>query len=73
MTTNPTLELTTCVDCSHHQIQADPDPHDWFCRDDVKVYCTLGKFNCAVACRPYHTQAETSPPPQRCPLREVSV
>jgi len=33
--------LETCLECSEHEIISDPDPHDWFCDDDVAVICKL--------------------------------
>src|SRR4051812_3276113 len=35
--------MKTCIGCKHHEVIADPDPHDWFCDDDVAVVCTLKK------------------------------
>lgn len=36
------MELTmNCLDCAAHKIIRDPDPHDWFCDDDVANVCTL--------------------------------
>lgn len=70
-----TLKLTSCVDCPHHRVERDPDPDDWFCDDDVKVVCLLTKRQhntSTVACRPYNTRKETSPPPDWCPLRKQS-
>ena len=31
----------SCLSCNHHKIINDPDPHDWFCDDDMAVVCTL--------------------------------
>jgi hypothetical protein len=28
-----------CQDCVFHKVVSDPDPHDWFCQDDVAVIC----------------------------------
>ena len=33
----------TCMDCSDHEVICDPDPHDWFCDDDMAVICKLAK------------------------------
>lgn len=30
-----------CVDCKNHEVIPDPDPHDWFCDDDLAVVCKL--------------------------------
>jgi hypothetical protein len=30
-----------CTECEHHKVEADPDPYDWFCDDDVYVVCAL--------------------------------
>ena len=56
------LKAENCIDCSHHHIQDDPDPHDWFCDDDVKVFCTKAKRNITVACRPHHIRKECEVP-----------
>ena len=64
------LKIQNCMDCPHHEVQADPDPHDWFCDDDVKVVCkkTTRKNNeITVACRPYMTRKECEVP-DWCPL-----
>lgn len=62
--------MKCCIDCSEHQIQLDPDPLDWFCDDDIKVYCKKAKKNATVACRPYMDRTETTPPPKWCPLNK---
>lgn len=36
----PTGPAANCLDCSFHQIIADPDQEDWFCADDLAVGCT---------------------------------
>jgi hypothetical protein len=30
----------SCITCGAHQVIPDPDPHDWFCDDDLAVVCT---------------------------------
>ena len=62
------LQFESCMDCPHHEVQPDPDPHDSFCSDDVKVFCKEAKKNATVACRPYNTRKETTPIPAWCPL-----
>lgn len=32
-----------CLECPAHEVQSDPDPHDWFCDDDVKLFCKHSK------------------------------
>ena len=59
-----------CMDCPLHRVLADPDPYDWFCDDDVKIYCTKAQRNIAVACRPYNDRKE-SKVPIWCPLKEL--
>lgn len=62
---------TNCTTCKHHEVRPDPDPHDWFCDDDVKVVCTLTKRKdntITVACRPYNVKKE-SDTPKWCPLK----
>lgn len=34
-----------CLDCPHHEVIMDPDPHDSFCSDDEAVVCNLVKNN----------------------------
>lgn len=34
-------EIGFCHECPHCKILPDPDPHDWFCGDDVKVVCAV--------------------------------
>jgi len=74
-----TLKLQKCINCPHHCVEADPDPSDWFCDDDVKVRCTESKAtyrgNCCyepyitVGCRPYRVKEE-SDVPSWCPLQK---
>lgn len=61
------LEIKNCLDCPHHEVQNDPDPLDWFCDDDIKVFCKKKKKNITVACRPYNLRKE-SKVPDWCPL-----
>ena len=74
------LTIKNCTQCPHHKVVADPDPYDWFCDDDCAVICTIKKSRAerherfgglrpaTVACRPYMTARETTPPPNWCPL-----
>ena len=32
-------EIEKCTQCPHCTILPDPDPYDWFCDDDVKLFC----------------------------------
>lgn len=62
--------MKNCTDCKHHSVEPDPDPHDWFCSDDVKVVCKLTERKnntITVACRPYSVKKE-SETPSWCPL-----
>jgi hypothetical protein len=34
------LKISKCIDCPHHKVIGDPDPHDWFCDDDQAIVCT---------------------------------
>ena len=63
------FDCTSCMDCPKHEVQSDPDPNDWFCDDDKKVYCREAKRYSTVACRPYNLRKETTPIPDWCPLR----
>lgn len=31
--------MKNCLKCEYHQVISDPDPHDWYCQDDVAVIC----------------------------------
>lgn len=73
----------TCLNCNHHSVIPDPDPEDWFDRDDVAIVCTLmaneqrptsryaadrNPYRCVtVSCRPYNTEKEAAIP-DWCPL-----
>jgi len=68
--------MESCIDCPSHEVLPDPDPHDWFCDDDVMVVCNheLDEYlpnskKVTVACRPYNIRKETSPTPDWCPLK----
>ena len=37
------LKITSCLDCPHHKVIADPDPDDWFNDDDCATVCTKMK------------------------------
>ena len=54
--------IITCIDCPFHEVLPDPDPNDWFCDDDVKVYCNKSKRNITTACRPYNVKKESAIP-----------
>ncbi len=66
-----TLEMTNCLQCPHHEILPDPDPDDWFCDDDVKVFCHKAEKDITVACRPYNVEEE-SVVPDWCPLIKLN-
>lgn len=79
--------MKSCLDCAHHKVIADPDPHDSFCADDVAVICQIkpGKIDkdskyasdhspfarITVGCRPYNARKETKVP-NWCPLKRKS-
>lgn len=62
-----TKKITNCLDCPHSEIQADPDPNDWFCDDDQKVVCKKARKNITIAARPYQLRRECEVP-KWCPL-----
>lgn len=66
------LEIENCIDCPFHTVERDPDPHDWFNDDDVKVVCQKAKRNVTEACRPHHTRKESSVP-KWCPLKKQKM
>lgn len=59
-----------CTKCPSHEISRDPDPHDWFCDDDVKVQCKITRKYITVACRPHHIVKECVKP-EWCPLEKA--
>lgn len=63
-----TTVINNCTECPFHEVQPDPDPNDWFCDDDVKVYCHKSKKNVTCACRPYNIKKE-SEVPEWCELQ----
>ena len=36
-------EIEKCTQCPHCTILPDPEPYDWFCDDDVKLFCEKSK------------------------------
>ena len=54
--------IENCIDCEDHSILSDPDPYDWFCDDDVKVFCKIAKKNITTACRPHNVRKECDTP-----------
>lgn len=75
-------KYANCTKCPAHKVVADLDPTDWFCDDDCAVICTMKKSRAerhqrfggfrptTVACRPYMTARETTPPPDWCPMAQ---
>lgn len=45
---------------------SDPDPYDWFCDDDVKLFCEKLKRTVAAVLRPY--ESDEVDIPSDCPL-----
>lgn len=62
------MSYSNCTKCPAHVVQSDPDPHDWFCDDDVKVVCKHTGKAITTACRPYRIEKECSVP-SWCPLK----
>jgi hypothetical protein len=74
-----------CLDCPSHQVIPDPDPDDWFCRDDLAVVCKRVYMQpdpnseyvadrqsfkpVTVSCRPYRARTE-SDTPDWCPIKK---
>jgi len=54
--------FSNCMDCPNHSVQNDPDPHDWFCDDDLKVVCLLSRQDITWSCRPYNLRKECDTP-----------
>lgn len=61
------IKINNCMDCSMHRVQADPDPDDWFCDDDIKVICKICGLEITVACRPHELRKECDIP-EWCPI-----
>ena len=59
-------EIKKCVQCPHCTILPDPEPYDWFCDDDVKLFCEKLKRTVAAALRPY--ESDEVDIPSDCPL-----
>jgi hypothetical protein len=73
-----------CVDCEYHMVVDDPDPNDWFNRDDVAIICKAveiekdpndfvdrwGYKSVCGALRPY--QPNTIESPKWCPLTKLN-
>ena len=47
-------------------VQFFPEPYDWFCDDDVKLFCEKLKRTVAAALRPY--ESDEVDIPSDCPL-----
>jgi len=61
--------IKNCIDCLAHRVLPDPDPHDWFCDDDMKVVCNINNKIITCACRPYNIRKECNVP-EWCPVTE---
>lgn len=68
-----TISIEKCIDCPHHSILPDPDPSDWFNRDDCKIVCKAKTsplnpegISIAMALRPY--EVKNVEIPNWCPL-----
>ena len=59
-------EIEKCTQCPHCTILPDPEPYDWFCDDDVKLFCEKLKRTVAAALRPY--ESDEVDIPSDCPL-----
>ncbi len=70
METNNSKKIITiinlCQDCPNCKILPDPDPDDWFCDDDVKIFCTKLNKTIASSLRPY--EVKDIKIPEECPL-----
>lgn len=65
----PSELITSCMKCPYSIILPDPDPYDWFCDDDVRVFCKKEERNITTACRPYNATKE-SVTPDWCPINK---
>ena len=81
------MSYNKCIDCPYHKVMPDPDPTDWFNRDDVAIVCqkSLQNINLNsnylvdqqkfrgidVALRPY--QVSKVKPPSWCPISILNI
>lgn len=61
------IKVEFCSNCPFGRVLPDPDPDDWFCDDDVKVYCTKSKRDICSALRPYEV-GKLDTVPDNCPM-----
>ena len=59
-------KIEKCAQCPHSEILPDPDPWDWFCDDDEKIFCKRLNRTIAAALRPY--ESDKVDIPSDCPL-----
>ena len=61
-------DAPNCVDCPEHETRITPDPHDWFCDDDITVLCKAANRAIAKGIRPQF-EREYCMVPKWCPKR----
>lgn len=84
-----TLQAQSCLNCEHHRILNDADPHDWFCDDDKAIVCTITPndqqdeksayksdkqgFKCVTRSCRPYNLKKESSVPEWCPIPEMKV
>lgn len=61
-----TLTINRCIECPNHEVLPDPDPSDWFNRDDCRMVCKQIGKEIAGALRPY--EVKNIEIPKWCPF-----
>ena len=61
------IKIEFCSQCPFGRVLSDPDPDDWFCDDDARVYCTKLRKDVAGALRPYEV-GKIDTVPEDCPM-----
>lgn len=59
-----------CEKCRFCELRRDPDPYDWFCDDDIAIWCIAKSKTGRKVCganRPYEVKLVTAP--RWCPER----
>lgn len=65
-------DVEFCSKCPYGAVYPDPDPDDWFCDDDERVYCRKLDRDVCSALRPYEV-GKIDTVPDCCPLDENTV
>lgn len=61
-----TRKKTPCSECPYGKFEPDPDPFDWFCDDEEKIYCEKLNKYVAESMRPWEAETYVC---GRCPIQ----